>query len=184
MSDNEKYHLYETNSKWFINFFGEKPTIYNFNIALLNTSNCNWYNEFMYLYQMVLRGTKAAEHIARVHIRFGYEEVSGFILGNNRILDSQLDKIVELTFPFAVVKREILSMNEENFSDSFLNDIDALNSLIKKLNPTAKKGSPEYDAVANILNNKVNPSHLVENSNKNLNDYISKYWKNATKDKA
>ena len=59
MSDNEKYHLYETNSQWFINFFGEKPTIYNFNIALLNDSNFNWYNEFMYLYQMVLRGTKS-----------------------------------------------------------------------------------------------------------------------------
>lgn len=182
MVDEEKYHLYQTNSKWFVNFFGDRPTMYNFNIGLLNMINYNWYNEFIYLYQMALRGTKAAELIGRVHIRFGFEEVSGFILNNRRIIDSQLDKIVELNFQFAVVKREILSIPDEpNASDSFLSDAQSLNNLIKKLNPTAKKGSPEYEAVSKILNNKTNPCSLVDNSNKKAKDYVSEYWKNATR---
>ncbi len=182
MMDEEKYHLYNTNSKWFINFFGERPTMYNFSIGLLNMPNYNWYNEFIYLYQMILRGTKAAENLGRVHIRFGYEEVSGFILNNRRLLDAQSEKIVELSFQFAVVKREILSISSEpNASDSFLSNTQSLNDLIKRLNPSAKKGSPEYDAVSKILNNKSNPCSKIDNSNKKSTDYISEYWKNATK---
>jgi len=104
-SHNEKYQIVETFNNFYVYFYGERPPVYNFSGTLLNLSNYNWKNEFMYFYQNFWRGSKAVELGARVFLTYDYQQIQGYILNINTSLQTLTDNAAQFSFSMLVTRR-------------------------------------------------------------------------------
>ncbi len=108
-SHQEKVQTVETFNDWYAFFYGEKPPIYNFSGYLLNLSNYNWLNEFMYYYQNFWRGTKAVDLGGRIYLTYNYQQVQGYILNVSTNINAATDKGAPFSISMLVTKRKIFN---------------------------------------------------------------------------
>lgn len=111
---NEKFQVVETFNDWYVFFYGEKPPIYRFSGHLLNFSNYNWKNEFMYFYQNFWRGTKAAELGARVFLTYDYQQVQGYILNISTNTQAVTDKAAPFNISMIITKRLFFNGSQQD----------------------------------------------------------------------
>lgn len=90
-SYNERSQIVETFGDYYVFFFGQRPQIYNFSGTLLNSKNASWLNDWKFMYQNFLRGSKAVENNARVVLSYGGRQIEGYLLstGNTTSGDNQ-----------------------------------------------------------------------------------------------
>ena len=76
----EKFQVVETFGADYGFFFGQKPIIYQFSGALMNTADFNWASEWWANYDEILRGTKLVEKRARVYMTFDTVVLEGYLI--------------------------------------------------------------------------------------------------------
>jgi hypothetical protein len=111
----ERVQIVETFSDFYMFFYGERPPIYTYNGMLINSKNANWVADFMYYYEDHLRGTKCAEHNAKLILTYGGRQVEGYILSMNTSTTAESEQGVPVSFQVVITKRSRIG-----FSDDFL----------------------------------------------------------------
>lgn len=159
----EKFQLVETFGDWFIFFYGERAPVYQFTGTVLSSLNYDWANEFQFMYDSFLRGTKTAEQKAEVSIAYGSTQVVGFLLGKTMQLTALNNNAAAFTFKMIVSKRFILSLKPESaFSDSVTQSkatIDAFSTEVMKsmaLNPFL------FESVSKITDKETDPANMAD----------------------
>lgn len=130
-SYNERSQIVETFGDYYVFFFGQRPVIYNFSGTLFNAKNASWLNDWKFMYQSFLRGTKAVESSARVILSYGGRQIEGYILSTGNQTNSSSEFGVPFNFQLLVIDEKflhfsndfglVLSNGKLSFSNDFLN---------------------------------------------------------------
>jgi len=110
---NERSQIIETFGDYYVFFFGERPPIYNFAGTLLNAKNVNWANDFRFMYDQYLRGTKCVEVNARIIITYGARQIEGFILNSSMNRQATVEGGVGFQFQIVVTEDRALKYSED-----------------------------------------------------------------------
>jgi hypothetical protein len=110
----ERSQIVETFGDFSVFFYGERPPVYNFSGVLINAKNVNWVQDFMFMYENFLRGTRCVEAGARAILTYGGRQIEGFILGVSNQTTAGTDGGVPMSFQVLVTSRKYLG-----FSDDF-----------------------------------------------------------------
>ena len=113
-SYNERNQIVETFGDYYVFFFGQRPQIYNFSGTLLNSRSSSWLNDWKFMYQNFLRGTRAVENNARIVLSYGGRQIEGYILNtsNNTVADNPLG--ASFSFQLLLIDEKFI-----NFSNDF-----------------------------------------------------------------
>lgn len=110
----ERSQIVETFGDWYIFFFGERPSTYQFSGTLINTRNANWVSDFKFYYDQYLRGTKCVENTARLILTYGGRQIEGFMTNMQTSTDAVMEAGAKVSFSVVVTRKTFLS-----FSDDF-----------------------------------------------------------------
>lgn len=117
----ERSQVIETFGQFYVFFFGERPPVYTFRGQLVNAKNANWVNDFSFMYENYLRGTRCVERNAKAILTYGGRQVEGFITNFSTSTNATLEGAVPLHFQVIVTERKYLGFSDDlSFSDSTL----------------------------------------------------------------
>jgi len=111
-SDIEKIHIVESFGEvvW-AHMFGRKPRIWTFSGLLINSKNENWVNEWDYLYNRFLRGTKCAELGSQLKLTYDGKVIYGFMVGTGRNFNAVSPHAVPFNFSILVSHVELIRVD-------------------------------------------------------------------------
>lgn len=98
----EKAQIVETWGEEFLLVYGKKPEIWNISGVLLSSLNFPWEAEFWFNYENKFRGTKLAEHGARLFFEIRNKFFSGYMMGATAANDAQAEQKVDFQFQLFV----------------------------------------------------------------------------------
>ncbi len=107
-TDAEKFQLVETFDLPRIYFSGRRARVWTYSGILMNTSNFQWKNRFLALYERYLRGTRCVEERARVYLIYDDVLREGYLL--NATISPSVASLNTVAFSFTmfVTKARIL----------------------------------------------------------------------------
>lgn len=132
-SYNERAQIVETFGDYFVFFFGQRPITYNFSGTLINAKNASWLNDWKFMYQNFLRGTKAIENNARIIMTYGGRQIEGFLLSTSNQTDATLEMGVPFNFQIIVTDEKFLNFSNDFGIIVFNGDLVESNSFIQLL---------------------------------------------------
>lgn len=112
-SSQERSQIIETFGETWVFLFGTRPLIYNFSGTLINTRNANWVQDFDFIYNNFLKGTRAVELKARTIISYGGRQVEGFLLSTSNQTVAATEEGVPFQMQMIVTKRNYLGFSED-----------------------------------------------------------------------
>jgi len=112
-SYNERTQIVETFGDYYVFFFGQRPVIYNFSGMLINAKNNSWVNDWKFMYQNFLRGTKAVENKARIILSYGGRQIEGYILNTNNSTTADTEFGVPFSFQVLLIDEKFLNFSED-----------------------------------------------------------------------
>jgi hypothetical protein len=131
----ERNQIIETFGDFYVFFFGETPPIYNYAGMLINSGNINWVQEWQYMYENHLRGTRCANAGARIILTYGFIKVEGFLLSFQTQHNSMNPHGVPIQFSLVLTKRTSLMQSDDfGLKDDIANE-GLLKSLIALAGP-------------------------------------------------
>lgn len=110
---NERSQIIETFGDFYVFFFGERPPVYNFGGTLINTKNASWANDFRFMYDQYLRGTKCVSVNAKIIITYGGRQIEGFILNSSMNRQASLEGGVGFQFQIVVTEDRGLKYSDD-----------------------------------------------------------------------
>jgi hypothetical protein len=113
-SSQERSQIVETFGDFYVFMFGKRPEITTFSGTLLNAKNASWYNDFKFMYQNFLRGTKCVENNARIVLTFGGTQVEGLMLNASKGRNAEIEHGVQFSFQLLILDETFI-----NFSNDF-----------------------------------------------------------------
>lgn len=112
-SYNERSQVVETFGDYYVFFFGQRPVIYNFTGTLLNAKNASWLNDWKFMYQNFLRGTKAVENNARIILTYGGRQIEGYILNTSNQSSASSEFGAQFSFQILVIDEKFLYFSND-----------------------------------------------------------------------
>ena len=112
-SYNERSQIVETFGDYYVFFFGQRPVVYNFSGMLLNAQNASWLNDWKFMYQSFLRGSKAVESKARVILSFGGRQIEGYLLSTGNQSNASSEFGVPFNFQLLVIDEKFLHFSND-----------------------------------------------------------------------
>ena len=109
----ERSQIVETFGDFYVFLFGERPPVYNFSGQLINSMYTNWVNDFTFLYENYMRGTKCVESNATAMITYGGRQVDGLILNMSTTTNAAVEGAVGLQFSVVVFERRFFNFSED-----------------------------------------------------------------------
>lgn len=168
----ERFQLIETFGDWFIIFYGERPPVYTFGGVLLSAMNYDWHNEFHFLYDAFLRGTRAAEQKAAVSISYGTSQAVGYLLGKTVQLQAIAPNAAAFSFKMVVSKRFILSTKLENaFSDSLVQSQETINALKAQLDKSMAENPSLFESITKVAEKQQDPASMNDANSASIKPY-------------
>ena len=109
----ERSQIVETFGDFYVFMFGERPPVFNFSGTLINSMYTNWVNDFDYMYDTFLRGTKCVESNATTIITYGGRQVEGLILNMGTQTNAAVEGGVPVNFSVVVFNRRSFNFSED-----------------------------------------------------------------------
>ena len=94
----EKQQIMDTFGGTYIFLFGEAPVVHNFGGYLLNTASHTWYDEWLYIYENFLRGTKALENRVMAVVEIDNLLIGGYILSSSYTQGAESPEMINFSF--------------------------------------------------------------------------------------
>lgn len=139
-SHTERSQIIETFGDFYVFMFGQRPPVYNFTGTLINAKNASWVTDFMYMYEMWLRGTRCVENNAIVIITYGGRQIEGLILSTANQTMAASEMGVPFQFSVVVFERRYYNFSPDmGFSLDDKNVLSQDDNFIKMLEKTAGK---------------------------------------------
>lgn len=137
-SHTERSQIIETFGDFYVFMFGERPPVYNFTGTLINSKNVSWLTDFMYMYEMWLRGTRCVENNAVVIVTYGGRQIEGLILSTANQTMAASDIGVPFQFSVVVFERRFYNFSADmGYSLDRNNVLGQDDNFIKMLDKTA-----------------------------------------------
>lgn len=111
-ANQEKYQIVQTFRDFKIFFYGKQPVIKNYSGYLLNAKNQDWMQDFEYVYENYLRGTKSVELNALTYLTFDNVIVEGYVI-NSQFNQTALEQN-GVPFSFSMIVLDRVPVNIED----------------------------------------------------------------------
>ena len=112
-SRTERSQIIETFGDFYVFMFGERPPVFNFSGHLINSTYTNWANDFDFMYEKFLRGTKCVDSGATTLITYGGRQVEGLILNMGTQTSAAMEGVVPVQFSVVVFNRRSFNYSED-----------------------------------------------------------------------
>ena len=112
-SHTERSQIVETFGDFYVFMFGERPPVYNFAGTLINSKSASWLQDFMFYYEMYLRGTKCVENNAVALITYGGRQVEGLIINTSNQTSAATEMGVPFQFSVIVFERRYYNFSPD-----------------------------------------------------------------------
>jgi len=112
-SHTERSQIVETFGDFYVFMFGERPPVYNFSGTLINAKNASWVTDFMFMYDMYLRGTRCVENNAITLVTYGGRQVEGLILSTSNQTSAAVEGGVPFQFSVVVFERRYYNFSPD-----------------------------------------------------------------------
>ena len=109
----ERNQIVETFGDFYVFFFGQRPTIYNFSGTLINARNASWLNDWKFMYQQFLRGTKSIENKARILLTYGGRQIEGYVLNTSNTTVAETEKGAPFNFQVLLIDEKFIHFSND-----------------------------------------------------------------------
>ena len=160
---NERSQIVETFGDFYVFFFGERPPIYTYSGTFVNTQDVNWTQDFMVYYDKFLRGTKSVEYNARIVMTYGGRSIEGFILNVSTQTSAMSQNATAFSFQVLILDRKVMQLSRDFglvTADNRFNNSAGFNNLLATVGLSKPNVSKAFNAVKDVMDNKVNPSTM------------------------
>lgn len=127
----ERSQIVETFGDFYVFMFGERPPVYNFSGTLVNAKNASWVEDFMFMYESYLRGTRCVEENAVLILTYGGRQIEGLLLNVSTQTVATIEGAVPFQFSVVVFDRKTY-----NFSDDLGFFVSSKNGIVEDTNWT------------------------------------------------
>ena len=111
----EKYQIIETFGDFKVFFYDKRPVIKQYSGFLLNTKNHEWLNDFEYIYENYLRGTKSVEKGAITYLTFDNVILEGYILMASFNIGAVENSGVPFSFQMVITDKIPINYNPSQY---------------------------------------------------------------------
>lgn len=112
-SHTERSQIVETFGDFYVFMYGERPPVYNFSGSLLNYQNASWAEDFMFMYERFLRGSRCVQQNAVVILTYGGRQIEGLLLNMSTQTTAVIEGAVGLQFSVVVFDRKTYNFSED-----------------------------------------------------------------------
>ena len=101
-------------------FFGRRPRVYSYSGMLWNNDTNNWKDEFRYVYNKYLRGTKCVENGVKLILTYDRSVRLGYMLQMNINQNAEMEMSVPINFAmFIEDEKELIDLDNTEIVDAF-----------------------------------------------------------------
>jgi hypothetical protein len=112
-SHTERSQIVETFGDFYVFMFGQRPPVYNFSGTLINAKNASWVTDFMYMYELYLRGSRCVDNNAVAIITYGGRQIEGLILNTSNQTMAATEAGVPFQFSIVVFERRYYNFSPD-----------------------------------------------------------------------